>query len=301
MTDSIVRWECSTTAAVGAKHCEEFFEKLLLADSALDTELSMAAGRGSEVDWEAGQKEALIKEVCSVVWNECTGEDIQVPPIKGVNAIVSGTSAEADESNFDVAKKWVYFRSIRASRQLTIMCRLVGDPVAPAPASHKKKVPPPRPAAASAAAAAASAPAQVAEDLIAINIPSLPGKDIALGPVRHRLCEPLLLGLEKGSDTVWEGMGRAVESSALNLVERLSLWDAVCVVGDLARIKCKHPTVLTGNNAEISIYSFLAIVDDISRTISPVQLGRAFRLATCQGQTAVDTVSAIIRLTRANY
>jgi hypothetical protein len=38
---------------------------------------------------------------------------------------------------------------------------------------------------------------------------------------------------------VWEGMGRAVESASLSVGERMAVWEAVGVVGEVARIKCE--------------------------------------------------------------
>ena len=110
--------------------------------------------------------------------------------------------------------------------------RLVGDPAPVAAASHKKKVP-------LRASITNAAAAEAAADVITINIPSLPEKDILLGPVRHRLCEPLLRGKVAGGDTVWEGIGRAVDNASLSLAERMQVWDGVGVIGELARIKCE--------------------------------------------------------------
>ena len=84
------------------------------------------------------------------------------------------------------------------------------------------------------------------EDTISISIPSLPGTEIELGLVRHRLCEALFVGSLSGDpalETVWEAMGRAVESPSLSLSERMAVWGGVAVVGEVARIRCKrHPS-----------------------------------------------------------
>lgn len=122
--------------------------------------------------------------------------------------------------------------------------RLVGDAV-PAPVENKSHKSKKQQQAANVAAANAAANAQAAaelaaaNDFIAITIPSFPEKEISLGPVRHRICEPLLFGKEKGGDTIWEGMGRAVESAGLGFADRSSVWEGVGVVGEFARIKCR--------------------------------------------------------------
>ncbi|WWC61897.1 uncharacterized protein I303_104483 [Kwoniella dejecticola CBS 10117] len=238
ITDSVVRWECSTTVEVGESDCRAFLEKLLEEDELLDTELKAALGKE---DISVEEKSKLIREVSEVVWNECTGDDLEVPLLKGGNKVVTsgaGTGvvgAEKEDDSFDVAKK------------------LVGDNAPPAPNhSHKSKkqqaaiaaaAAKTAQAAADAAAAAAAAPQPI--DAIVINIPSLPGKEIQLGPVRHRLCETLLFGKEPGGDTVWEGVGRALENASLSLGEKLSLWDGVGVVGEIARIKSFSPALIT--------------------------------------------------------
>ncbi|WWC69925.1 uncharacterized protein I206_103869 [Kwoniella pini CBS 10737] len=238
ITDSVVRWECSTTVQVGELDCQAFLEGLLLEDEFLDKELKAASGKE---ELSTDEKLKLVKEVSNVVWNECTGEDLEVPLYKGGNKVVTsgaGTGvvgAEKEDDSFDVAKK------------------LVGDNAPAAPNhSHKSKkqqaaiaaaAAKSAQAAADAAAAAAALPQPI--DVIVINVPSLPGKEIQLGPVRHRLCEPLLLGKETGGDTIWEGVGRAIESASLSLGEKLSLWDGVGIVGELARIKSFSPALTT--------------------------------------------------------
>jgi actin-related protein 9 len=115
--------------------------------------------------------------------------------------------------------------------------RLVGD--APtAAASHKKKSTAAAAATAAANKAAADAVAAAAADVITINIPSLPEKEITVGQVRHRLCEPLLRG-KNGGDTVWEGMGRAISNATMSPADKMAVWEGVVVVGETARIKCE--------------------------------------------------------------
>lgn len=61
-----------------------------------------------------------------------------------------------------------------------------------------------------------------------------------MGQVRHRLCEPLLKGTERGGgDTVWEGMGRAVGGATMSSGDKMAVWEGVGVIGELARIKCE--------------------------------------------------------------
>ncbi|TXT09007.1 hypothetical protein VHUM_02481 [Vanrija humicola] len=222
VTDSVVRWECSTSVDIGEADCEEYLEKLLLNDKALNTELATVAGVSS---WEPGQREKLVREIREFIFAECTGDDIEIPVAKGsAKAVVVAAAPEAEDDAFDVAKK------------------LTADAV-PQPAasnSHKSKKQQAQAAAAAASkasAAADAAAAAIANDFIAVTIPSLPDKEIAVGPVRHRLCEPLLLGKTPGGDTVWEAVGRAVESSPLTIFERLQIWDGIAVVGDIARFK----------------------------------------------------------------
>lgn len=125
---------------------------------------------------------------------------------------------------------------------------MIGDTAAPVAQSHKnKKVlsgaaanAAANKAAAEAAATAAATTAQVDADVIIINIPSLPEKDIAVGPVRHRLCEPLFKGTKQsGGDTVWEAIGRAVDGPTMSPADKMSAWEGIGVVGELARIKCE--------------------------------------------------------------
>jgi actin-related protein 9 len=105
VTDSVIRWECSTTVQVGYGDCEVWLEDLLMKDTDLDKNLQM--NLGGDGTWEAGQKERLVKEVANVIWTECTGEDLEVPPAEaGTKALAAVTaSAQEDDSSFDVAKK----------------------------------------------------------------------------------------------------------------------------------------------------------------------------------------------------
>jgi actin-related protein 9 len=120
--------------------------------------------------------------------------------------------------------------------------RLVGDAPAAA-ASHKKKSTAAAAATAAANKAAADAVAAAAADVIAINIPSLPEKEVTVGQVRHRLCEPLLRGKGGSGDTVWEGMGRAISNATMSPADKMAVWEGVVVVGETARIKCKFTEV----------------------------------------------------------
>jgi actin-related protein 9 len=67
----------------------------------------------------------------------------------------------------------------------------------------------------------------------------LPDREVTVGQVRHRLCEPLLRGKQGTGDTVWEGMGRAISNATMSPGEKIAVWDGVVVVGELARIKCE--------------------------------------------------------------
>ena len=145
--------------------------------------------------------------------------------------------------------------------------RLVGDtPQIPTATSHKSKKQQ-SVIAAKAAADAAAAEAAVQADVIALGIPSLPIKEIALGPVRHRLLEPLLVGKGRGGESVWEGMGRAMESPSLNSSERMAIWEGVGVVGEIARIRGKQIGNRTGTYPE----SFRTSFDDLPRSILTFQ------------------------------
>ena len=205
-----------------------------MADEQLDRELRTVAGLEG---WSVGEKEKLIKEVAEVVWRECTGEDIEVPGAKvASNASVMPMAALPEEDgSFDVAKKWV--DTTECAIVLTGISRLVGDAVpTQAASSHKSKKQ--QAVAAAVAATKAAADAVVSADMIVISIPSFPEKEIQLGPVRHRLLEPLFVGRTPGGESVWEGMGRAVESVNITSAERIAIWEGVGVVGEVARIKC---------------------------------------------------------------
>lgn len=104
IVDSVVRWECCVTVQIGQADCEEWFDRLLMADEALDKELRQAAG----VDqWEERSKAKLVSELAGLVWRECTGDDIEIPVAKvGSNVFVLATAMpQEDEGTFDVAKK----------------------------------------------------------------------------------------------------------------------------------------------------------------------------------------------------
>lgn len=119
--------------------------------------------------------------------------------------------------------------------------RLTADAV-PAPQanpSHKSKKQLAQIAAAAASKAKADAEAAEAADVITVTIPSLPGKEIVVGSIRHRIAEPLLLGKSSTGDTVWEAVGRAVNSPSLSISERLEIWNGVAVIGDMARFQCR--------------------------------------------------------------
>jgi actin-related protein 9 len=104
VTDSIIRWECSTTVEVGYGDCEVWFEDLLMRDADLDKNLQM--NLGGDGTWEAGQKERMIKEVAKVIWTECTGDDLEIPPAEaGSKAIAAVTAQAQEDESFDVAKK----------------------------------------------------------------------------------------------------------------------------------------------------------------------------------------------------
>ncbi|KAK4685022.1 actin-related protein 9, partial [Tremellales sp. Uapishka_1] len=240
--DSVVRWECSTTVHVGEADCEAFFENLLMQDEGLEAEL--VAAKGSPlVD---GEKRKLVKQVAEVVWRECTGDDVEIPVAKSglASVVIGATQTQEDEGTIDVAKK------------------LANDTMPPPTnTSHKSKK---QQAAATAAANAAAA--AVLADVISINIPSFPEKEINLGPVRHRLAEPLLRGKTTGSETVWEAMGRAVESPSLGLAERMAIWEGVGIVGDLVRFKSLPRALIT------YLAPFLLSSTDVPSEIQPARV-----------------------------
>lgn len=105
VTDSVIRWECTTTVQVGYGDCETWFEDLLMKDEELDKSLKAAAS--VEDSWGEGQKAKLVKEVAGVIWTECTGEDLEVTPADGAAKAQAALAAPVpeDDSSFDVAKK----------------------------------------------------------------------------------------------------------------------------------------------------------------------------------------------------
>jgi hypothetical protein len=141
----------------------------------------------------------------------------------------------------------------------------------PASNSHKSKKQQAAAAAAAASKAAADADAAIAAiaaDVIIVTIPSLPGKEIAVGALRHRICEPLLKGKTPGGDTVWEALGRAVEGASLTIPERLLSWDSIAVIGDMARFKSKFTranVILTASVPRLARYSPRAFPPDECR------------------------------------
>lgn len=73
-------------------------------DTDLDKNLQM--NMGGDGTWEAGQKEKLVKEVANVIWTECTGDDLEVPPAEASSKAIAAVTAQAQEDDsFDVAKK----------------------------------------------------------------------------------------------------------------------------------------------------------------------------------------------------
>lgn len=171
-------------------------------------------------------------------------------------------------------------------RRLT--CRLTADVVPPPQIanSHKSKKQQAQMAAAAASKAQAAADAAAAADVISVTIPSLPEKEITVGGVRHRLAEPLLKGKTPGGDTVWEAVGRAMESSALNGADRVNVWEGLTVVGDMARFKCKL------NNRKCQLTSsFPHLCRYVCQPLLAVKLRPALRLAACACEAATHTVS----------
>jgi actin-related protein 9 len=103
VTDSIIRWECSTTVQVGYADCEVFLEDLLTKDADLDKNLQV--NMGGDGTWEAGQKEKMIKEISNIIWTECTGDDLEVPPAEAGQRAIAAVAAQQEDDSFDVAKK----------------------------------------------------------------------------------------------------------------------------------------------------------------------------------------------------
>lgn len=89
---------------------------------------------------------------------------------------------------------------------------------------------------------AAQAAAQVAAELAAdIQKFSVRGRDVGIGPIRHRACEPLYRAFDSlpygNGRTVQEGMASA--AGAIDVRDRQSVWDGVVFTGDLAKIPCE--------------------------------------------------------------
>lgn len=105
ITDSVIRWECSTTVQIGYGDCETWFEGLLLEDKDLDKVLREASGAGDMLEEE--EKKKFVKEVANVIWTECTGDDLEVTPADGGAKVQAALAAQVpeDDSSFDVAKK----------------------------------------------------------------------------------------------------------------------------------------------------------------------------------------------------
>lgn len=222
VTDSIVRWECSVTVDVGMTDCEEWFRGRLAQDSALEKALKAAVGEAEP--WTEALKAKLVAEVADATWRVC-GEDDQrdkfvVPAAKTAGGKTTAPNAlpvpAADDGEFDVVGRLVGGGDAKAKKAQQ--------------ATDKANK-----AAASAAAAAEAA------DVVLLKIPSLPEKEIPLGSVRHQLCEPLFAGRGTG-ESLWEGVGRALEGPSLSLAEKSAVLDAVGVVGEVARIPCKCGT-----------------------------------------------------------
>ncbi|KAL7418579.1 Actin-like protein arp9 [Cryptotrichosporon argae] len=212
VVDAIAR-ECGAVVELGRRDVEAAFARALAADDAVDAELRLAAGAA---EWTPGQKDALVTELVGAVIAEC-GDDIDIPLAQAGAAVVL-PPLPAEEDAFDVAKK------------------LVGDAV-PQPQTKSKKV------SATARAAAAAADAAAA-DIVAVTVPSL-GKEVNVGRVRHRLLDPLLKGIGAGGDTVWEGVGRAVDHPCLSVPEKISVYDAIAVTGELAHIRSFQTALIT--------------------------------------------------------
>ncbi|ORY26139.1 putative RNA polymerase II transcription factor [Naematelia encephala] len=82
---------------------------------------------------------------------------------------------------------------------------------------------------------------EVAADVVAITLPS---RQVQVGPVRHRLCEPLLEG-KAGGESVAEGMARALDSPTISLSERLAVYEGVAVIGDIAKVRSFGQALMT--------------------------------------------------------
>lgn len=115
-------------------------------------------------------------------------------------------------------------------------------------------------------------------DAIVVTIPSLPGKEIQLGPVRHRICEPLFKGKSAGGDTLHEAVGRAVENASLSIGEKLAIWEGIGVIGEVAKIKCKRSLIVL---LQIADY-FVAFSPALVTHLSPYLLSSSDLPSDCQ-------------------
>jgi actin-related protein 9 len=86
-------------------------------------------------------------------------------------------------------------------------------------------------------AAAAKAERERALDLVTCKIPALGDRQITVGPIRHRACEPLMVGKPEGGRTIPEAMAMAAES--VEAVNRQQVWDGLVFCGELAEIPCE--------------------------------------------------------------
>ncbi len=86
------------------------------------------------------------------------------------------------------------------------------------------------------AAALAERQATEALDLYTCAIPALGGKSITVGQIRHRACEPLMLGRADGGRTVQEALYAAVQ--AVEPAVRQAVCDGLVFVGEMAEIQC---------------------------------------------------------------
>lgn len=68
-------------------------------------------------------------------------------------------------------------------------------------------------------------------------IPSLGGKEIVVGPIRHRACEPLVIPSEEGGRTVQEDMAMAM--MGVEGIYRQQVLDGVVFCGEMAEIPCE--------------------------------------------------------------
>jgi actin-related protein 9 len=104
VTDSVVRWETATTVGVGMADCQQWLEGLLMEDESLDSQLrNLGGGKGGTEEWKTStRRRDLVREVASVVFEECGGDDVEITPAGGKQAVAA---VIAEEDDFDVAKK----------------------------------------------------------------------------------------------------------------------------------------------------------------------------------------------------